>query len=167
MATVVEPTVREDTVEGALAILDADYHHIFGPDMARWSKGVRGELIEMSRTCQASTYEAQPLHPRRASAGRRRRHRTQLGYRGSRIAPGAVTVLLAPVWTDASGPMERVFIAQCMNAEGQRLKLPSGGSRHLATLMQGVFPAADWNQAQSWRADTNQLTSWRQRQAAS
>ncbi len=165
MATVAQPLVHADDVENALATLDADYRLIYGPDMAVWSKGVRGELIELARARRTMDREAHPLHPRKRSAGRRRRHRTQLGYRINRIVPGAVTVLLTPVWTDTHGPFERVFIVTARNAEGTHLKLPRGGSRQIAALVQGAYPAADWNRAQTWRAATNQLTGWGNRNA--
>lgn len=103
-----------------------------------------------------------PVHPRRASAGRRRRHRTQLAYRVARIVPGAATILLTPVWSDAKGPMEQVFLARALSPDGQPLRLPQGGSRDIAALMQSAFPRADWQRAQTWHADTNQLTAWGQ-----
>lgn len=166
MATAVAH-VRADDVEAALIQLDADYCTVYGPNLGDWPRGVRGEFFERQRSRRTVDREWNPVHPRRASAARRRRHFKQLAYRVHRIAPGAVTVLLAPVWTDATGEAHRVFIAQCMDGDGRRLKLPAGGSRNLADLMQGVFPAVDWNQAQTWRADSNRLTTWSERRAAS
>jgi hypothetical protein len=165
MSTAIEAR-HENDVEQALIQLDADYSLIYGPNLNTWSRGVRGEFLEQLRSRRTMDRETHPLHPRRASAARRRRHRAQLAYRVHQIAPGAVSVLLAPVWTDATGENRRTYLAQCFDADGARLKLPRGGSRHLAALMQGAFPAADWNHAQSWRADTNQLADWQQRQAA-
>lgn len=165
MATALEPRHADD-VEQALIQLDRDFAAVYGPDMGTWSKGVRGELLEMQRARRTVDREAHPLHPKKASAARRRRHGKQLAWRVREIAPGAVTVLLTPVWTDAHGPMERVFVVTARNADGQHLKLPRGGSRRLASLMQGTYPAADWNQTQSWRADGNQLVSWTARRAA-
>jgi hypothetical protein len=107
-----------------------------------------------------------PVRPRKASASRRRRHQTQLPFKLNRYAPGAVTILLTPVWTDALGPSERVFLATARNAGGDAIKLPAGGSRDIAALVQGAFPAADWNRPQTWRADTNQVTGWQQRRVA-
>lgn len=165
MATAVEAR-HEDDVEQALVQLDADYSSIYGPDMSVWSKGVRGELLEQLRTRRTVDREAQPLHPRKASASRRRRHTKQLPFRIHAVAADAVTVLLAPVWLDATGPGHRVYIAQCLNGDGRRLKLPRGGSQQLAALMQGAFPEADWDQPQTWHANGNRLTTWQQRQAA-
>lgn len=102
-----------------------------------------------------------PVRPRRASASRRRRHVTQLAYRVHQIIPGAERVLLTPVWTDAKGPMERVFVVTARNADGQHLKLPRGGSRQLASLMQGAYPTADWDRPQTWHGDSNQLVTWK------
>jgi hypothetical protein len=166
MATALEPRPAADDVEQALVQLDADYSLIYGPDLSHWSRGVRGEFFERQRARRAMDRETHPLRPRRASASRRRRHQRQLAWRIHQIAPGAVTVLLAPVWTDGTGESRRHFLAQCFDGGGTKLRLPVGGSRHLADLMQGAFPAADWNRAQTWRADTNQLTGWQQKRAA-
>lgn len=165
MSTALEPRHADD-VEQALIQLDADYSLIYGPDLTAWSKGVRGEFFELQRSRRTMDHEAHPLHPRKASASRRRRYAKQLPWRINAIAPGAVTVLLAPVWSDATGPSHRVYLAQCMDATGSRLKLPRGGSRQLAALMQGAFPGADWNRPQSWRADSNQLTGWQKKRVA-
>lgn len=165
MATVIEPRPA-DEVEEALIQLDRDFAAVYGPDMGHWARGVRGELLEMQRARRTADREAHPLHPRKASASRRRRHCKQLPWRVREVAPSAVTVLLTPVWTDAHGPMERVFVVTARNADGQHIKLPRGGSRRLASLMQGTFPAADWNQPNTWRADSNQLVGWQARRAA-
>lgn len=162
MATAVSP-LHADDVEAALIQLDADYRTVYGPDMATWSSGVRGELLEQSRARRAMDRETHPLHPKKASASRRRRHGRQLPYRVGQIAPGAATVLLTPVWTDVHGPSERVYVVTARSATGkQHLKLPRGGSRRLAALMQGAFPGADWNRPQTWHADSNRLTTWGQ-----
>ncbi|MCX4697056.1 hypothetical protein [Streptomyces sp. NBC_01373] len=160
MATVIEPR-RGDDVEQALIQLDADFATIYGPDMSAWSKGVRGELMEMQRARRTTGSETRTQHARRASASRRRRHLKQLAYRVHAIVPGAVTVLLTPVWTDCAGPFERRVVITARNADGQHLKLPRGGTARLAALMQGAFPAADWNRPQTWRADSNQVTAWK------
>ncbi|MGW1160427.1 hypothetical protein ACWD48_19845 [Streptomyces sp. NPDC002519] len=115
----------------------------------------------------ALVHEFPPVRPRKASASRRRRHLTQLPYRLHQIVPGAATILLNPVWSDAKGPTERTFVALCRDADGQQLQLPRGASRTIAALIQGAYPTANWDHTQTWRADTNQLTTWRQRQAAS
>ena len=107
-----------------------------------------------------------PVRPRKASASRRRRHHTQLPYRLHRIVPDAATILLTPVWSDAKGPMERVFVIVCRDTDGQQIRLPRGASRDIAALIQGAFPSADWDRTQTWRADNNELTTWRQRRAA-
>lgn len=165
MATALEPRHGDD-VEQALIQLDRDFAAVYGPDMGTWSKGVRGELLEMQRARRTIDREAHPLHPHKASASRRRRHVKQLPYRIREIAPGAATVLLTPVWVDAHGPAERVFVVVARDADGGQLKLPRGGSRRLASLMQAAHPAADWNQTQTWRAAGNQLVSWTARRAA-
>ena len=166
MATVAERPPTVDDVEETLIQLDRDYCTVYGPNLADWSKGVRGEFLEQLRTRRTMDRETHPLHPRRSSAGRRRRHRTQLAWRIHQIAPDAVTVLLTPVWTDAHGPMERVFVVTARATDGRHLKLPRGGSRQIAALVQGAYPAADWNQPQTWHADGNQLTTWQQRRTA-
>ncbi|MFE5368108.1 hypothetical protein [Streptomyces mirabilis] len=167
MVTALAPRPLADDVEQTLIQLDADYSTIYGPNLAEWPRGVRGEFFELQRSRRTMDRETHPLHPRRAAASRRRRHSKQLGWRVHGIAPGAVTVLLTPVWTDVHGPMERVFVVTARSADGQHLKLPRGGSRQIASLVQGVFPAADWNQPQTWHADGNRLTTWQQRRVAS
>lgn len=161
MATVTEPRSHADEVEQALIQLDRDFAAIYGPNMNAWSRGVRGELLEMQRARRTADREAHPLHPRKASAGRRRRHLKQLPYRVHAVAPGAVTVLITSCWSDATGHTHRVLLAQCLDADGQRIRLPRGGSQRLAALLQGAFPGADWDRPQSWRADTNQLVDRR------
>lgn len=100
-----------------------------------------------------------PTRPCKSSAGRRRRHVKQLTYRIHQIVPAAHTVLLTPVWTDAHGDPEVVFMALVRDGSGRALKLRSGSSRQLAALVQGAFPTADWSRSQTWRADINGLVS--------
>ena len=164
MSTALAPRHADD-VEQALVQLDADFAAVYGPDMGAWSKGVRGELLEMQRARRTVDREAHPVHPRRASAGRRRRNGKRLPWRVHSIAPGAVTVLLNPYWSDTHGPSQRVYVVTARDANGNRIKLPRGGSRQLASLMQGAFPAADWNRVQTWHADGNRLTGWQGRQS--
>lgn len=166
MATVTEPQ-RVNDIEAALIDLDQAYRLVYGPNLNTWSKGVRGEFLDRQQSRRTMDHETHPLHPRKASAGRRRRHLKQLPFRIHQIAPDAVTVLLAPVWLDNTGEARRVFTARCLTVDGNQVQLPRGGSRRLADLMQGAFPDADWNQPLTWRADSNRLTTWRQRQAAS
>jgi len=164
MATVLEPHTHADdvgAVEAALIALDADFAAVYGPDMGHWSRGVLGEFLEIQRSRRTADQTARPSRPRKASAARRRRHRNQLGYRVHEIAPGAVTVLVTPVWTDRNGPFEARFVVTARTSDGQHLKLPRGGSRRLVALLQGVFPAADWHQPQTWHADSSQLTAWK------
>lgn len=151
-----------NAIEADLITLDCAYVTVYGPNLNNWSRGVRGEFLEILRARRTMDRETHPVRPKRCSASRRRRHRTQLAYRIRLIAPGAVTVLLTPVWTDTHGPMERVYVVTARTADGTALKLPVGGSRHLAALMQGAFPRADWNTPQTWHADLNRLTTWGQ-----
>ena len=81
MATALEPQHAEN-VEQALIRLDTDYRTVYGPDLGTWSRGVRGEFLNLSRSRRTMDHEAHPLHPRKASAGRRRR-------RPARSAPPA------------------------------------------------------------------------------
>jgi len=106
----------------------------------------------------ATVVEALPVRPRKASASRRRRHQTQLAHRINCIAPGAVTVLVTPLWTDPTGVAERHFVARALNSDGKFLKFEAGGSRQITALLQGAWPQANWSHPQSWRADTNTLT---------
>ncbi|MGW2861860.1 hypothetical protein [Streptomyces sp. NPDC001205] len=99
-----------------------------------------------------------PTRPCKSSAGRRRRHVKQLAYRIHQIVPAAHTVLLTPVSTDLHGGPEVVFMALVRDVRGQALKLPSGGSRRLAALVQGAYPSVDWSRSQTWRADATTLT---------
>lgn len=155
-------TALADRTEIALADVDSDYQRINGSDMTRWSRGVRGEYLDLLAGCtkRAAFSEHLPMRPRKASAGRRRRHLAQLTWRIQQIAPGAVTVLLTPVWTDTTGEMLRVYVVTARTRDGVRLKLPQGGSRRIAALIQGAHPEAAWDQAQTWRAATGRLTVW-------
>lgn len=103
-----------------------------------------------------------PVHPRKASASRRRRHHAQLPFRLHQYAPDAATILLMPIWTDALGEPHCSFVARALTLAGEQVRLPAGGSRDIAALVQGAFPAADWNQPQTWHAATNELTTWHQ-----
>lgn len=102
--------------------------------------------------------EALPLRPRKASASRRRRHQTQLAHRIRRIAPGAATVLVTPIWTDATGTGVRHFVARALTADGHILKFQAGGSRQITALLQGAYPGANWSHPQCWTAASNTLT---------
>ncbi|GAB2718493.1 hypothetical protein [Streptomyces bullii] len=106
----------------------------------------------------APVLEALPSRPRKASASRRRRHQHQLPWRLHQIAPGATTILVTPIWTDATGTTERTYLARALDARGQVIKFAAGGSRRIASLLQGAYPCADWNRPQTWHAETNTLT---------
>ncbi|MWA08836.1 hypothetical protein [Streptomyces sp. BA2] len=160
MTTVISTLTDADGVEESLVALDADYTAVYGPELRTWSRGVRGEYFSTCITRRSRQSEAVPLRPRRSSAGRRRRHCKQLPYRIDQIAPGAVTVLATPVWTDTSGEMTQTFVVRASNADGDMVRLPQGGCRRLAALLQGAFPAADWERTQTWHADTGRLTTW-------
>jgi len=108
-----------------------------------------------------ATAELLPVHPRRASAARRRRHRQQLPYRIHQIAPGAATILVTPIWTDGHSDGVRHYLARALDGHGRILKFPAGGSQRIAGLPQGAHPAADWNRPQTWHAATNTLTTRR------
>ena len=114
----------------------------------------------------ALVHEFLPVRPRKASAARRRRHLTQLPYRLDQIIPGVTKVLLTPVWSDAKGPTERIFVVLARDTDGEQIQLPRGASRDIAALIQGAYPAANWDQTQTWHADTNELTTWQQRRAS-
>ncbi|MET9517484.1 hypothetical protein [Streptomyces sp. NPDC002994] len=155
-------TELADRTETALADLDTDYRRLYGADLTHWSRGVRGEYLDLLAGCtkRAKFSEHLPVRPRKASAGRRRRHRTQLGWRLNQIAPTAETVLLTPVWTDATGTVERVYVVTARDGSGRSLKLPQGGSRRITALVQGAHPEADWARPQTWRTSTARLTVW-------
>lgn len=106
----------------------------------------------------AAVMEALPVRPYKASASRRRRHHTQLPYRLHQIAPEAATILVTPIWTDATGATERTYLARALDPAGRIIKFRHGGSRRIAALLQGVYPTADWNRPQTWTAATNTLT---------
>jgi hypothetical protein len=167
MATAVAPRPLADDVEQALITLDADFATIYGPDMGHWSRGVLGEFLETQRSRRTADREVHPLHPRRASASRRRRHTKQLPWRIGQIAPGAVTILITPLWTDTTGTSTRHVVARALTADGRVIKFQAGGSRQIATLLQGAHPAANWDHPQTWRADTNTLVDRVTRKAAS
>lgn len=158
MATAVQSRSHGDTVEDALIALDRCFTAIYGPDMAAWSKGVRGELIEMQRARRAADCEVNPVRPRKASAGRRRRHMRQLPWRLRQIAPGAVTILLTPIWTDGSGDSTRHYLARALDTDGRIIKFAAGGSARIASLLQAVYPGANWDHPLTWTAADNTLT---------
>ncbi|MGW8679566.1 hypothetical protein ACWGNN_00605 [Streptomyces sp. NPDC055817] len=111
----------------------------------------------------ATVSEFLPVRPRKASAATRRRRVMRLAYEVHQIVPDAATVLLTPVWTDMHGSTERVYVVTARSADSkQHLRIPAGGSRTLAALMQGAYPGADWDRPQTWHADTNRLTTWGQ-----
>lgn len=155
-------TELADRTEIALADLDTDYRRLYGADLARWSRGVRGEYLDLLAGCtkRAKFSEHLPVRPRKASASRRRRHLTQLAWRVRQIAPGAETVFLTRTWTDATGVADCTYVANVRDGRGNQLRLPAGGSRRIAALMQGAHPDADWGRAQTWRASTGRLTVW-------
>lgn len=148
-------------VDDVLVTLDRDYLTVYGSDLSTWSRGVRGEYLDLSAASSKRRMyrEHLPQHPRKSSAGTRRHHRKYLPWRISQLVPGAAMVLLTPVWTDTSGDMELVFIAHVRDRAGQSMKLPAGGSQRLAALMQGAF-TADWSRCQTWRADRNALREY-------
>lgn len=162
MATAINTVTDADGIEETLIALDADYTAVYGPELRTWSRGVRGEFFSQCLTQRTRQSEAVPLHPRRSSAGRRRRHCKQLPFRIAQIAPGAVAVLATPVWTDTSGEMTQTFVIRASTVEGAMIRLPRGGSRRLAALLQGAFPAVDWERTHTWHADTGRLTTWGQ-----
>ena len=102
--------------------------------------------------------ESLPVRPRKASASRRRRHQARLVHRIHQIAPGAATILVTPLWTDASGRGERHFLARALTADGRILKFQQGGSRQITALLQGAYPGANWDHPQTWTAASNTLT---------
>ncbi|KOU59904.1 hypothetical protein ADK57_32050 [Streptomyces sp. MMG1533] len=106
----------------------------------------------------ATVVEALPLHPRKASASRRRRHQAKLAHRIHQIAPGAATVLVTPLWTDPSGTGHRSFVARALTADGRFLKFEAGGSRQITALLQGAYPGVNWDHPQTWTAASNTLT---------
>ena len=157
MATVVEPR-RADCIEAALIELDQNFTAVFGPDMTTCPRGVRGELLEMQRSRRAPEMEVRPVRPRRASASRRRRHERQLPYRLHQIAPHAATILVTAIWMDGTGTGVRHYLARALSADGRIIKFAAGGSQRIASLLQGAYPGANWDHAQTWTAATNTLT---------
>jgi hypothetical protein len=109
----------------------------------------------------ATVVESLPVRPRKASASRRRRHIQQLPYRLHLIAPGAATILVTPIWTDGRGDGVRHYLARALDRRGRIVKFAAGGSQRIASLLQGAYPAADWNRPQTWHAATNTLTTRR------
>lgn len=165
MATVIEPR-REDAVEQALKDLDAAFLAVYGPDMATWSRGVRGEYLETLKGRRLGDREASSLYPRKSSAARRRRHARQLPWRLHQIAPGAATILITPIWMDGSGSSVRHYLARALDGNGQILKFAAGGSQRIACLLQAVYPGSNWDHPQTWTAATNTLTDRISRKAA-
>lgn len=157
MATVIEHR-REDEVEQILVSLEHDFAAVYGPDMSTWSRAVRGELLEMQKARRTACCDTQPLHPRKASAARRRRHARQLPWRLHEIAPGAATILVTPIWMDGTGAGIRHYLARALDADGRIIKFPAGGSQRIASLLQAVYPGANWDHPLTWSAAGNTLT---------
>ena len=157
MATVIEAR-RADDVEEALKDVDAAFLALYGPDMATWSRGVRGEYLETLKGRRIGDREARPLYPRKSSASRRRRHAQQLGWRISQIAPSAATILITPIWMDGSGSSVRHYLARALDADGQIIKFVAGGSQRIASLLQAVYPGANWDHPLTWNSAANTLT---------
>jgi hypothetical protein len=166
MATVTEPRRREDDIEEVLIRLDRDFTAIHGPDMTVWPRGVRGELLEMQQARRTADCEQMPVHPRKASASRRRRHQRQLPWRLHQIAPNAATILVTPIWMDGTGRSVRHYLARALDADGRIIKFAAGGSQRIASLLQAVYPDANWDQPLTWRAADNSLTGRLNRRAA-
>jgi hypothetical protein len=166
MATVTAPRRPEDDVEEVLIRLDRDYAAIHGPDMTVWPSGVRGELLEMQRARRTADDEQLPVHPRKASASRRRRHLRQLPWRLHQIAPDAVTILVTPIWMDGTGRGVRHYLARALDADGRIIKFAAGGSQRIASLLQSVYPQVNWDQPLTWRAADNTLTGRISKRAA-
>lgn len=156
MATAVEHR-REDDVVQALKDLDAAFLALYGPDITTWSRGVRGEYLETLKSHRTIDREAQSVHPRRASAARRRRHARQLPWRLHQIAPGAVTILVTPIWMDGTGSSVRHYLARALDGDGRVIKFVPGGSQRIASLLQAVYPGANWDHPLTWTAATNTL----------
>jgi hypothetical protein len=115
----------------------------------------------------ATVIEALPLHPRKASASRRRRHQARLQHRLNEIVPGAATILITPLWTDATGKGVRHFLARALTGDGQVLRFQAGGSRQITELLQGAYPVANWDHPQTWTAATGRLVDRISRAVAS
>lgn len=150
---------RADAVEDALVAVDLDYLTVYGPDMRSWSKGVRGEYLEVGAARRRVDHECHPAHPKKASAGRRRRHVKQLPWRIHQLLPDAKVVLVTPV-LGADGN-DRLVVTVARDAWGERLPVTADVRRQVVAWLQGAFPDADWTQAQTWRADTNEVVAWR------
>ncbi|MFE4867642.1 hypothetical protein [Streptomyces sp. NPDC056682] len=154
----IQPISRVEKVEQALVAVDRDYLTVYGPDMTAWSKGVRGEYLEVAASRRRVVRESHPAHPRKSSAGRRRRHQKQLAWRIGRLVPDARIVLVTPV-LGADGD-DRLVVTVARDAWGERILLRTDARRQIVHWLQGAFPEADWTQAQTWRADTNEVTPW-------
>jgi hypothetical protein len=105
----------------------------------------------------STVIEALPLHPRKASASRRRRHQARLQHRLDQIVPGAATILITPLWTDGTGHSERHFLARALTGDGKALKFEAGGSRQITALMQGAYPSVNWDHPQTWDVANGRL----------
>jgi hypothetical protein len=99
-----------------------------------------------------------PVHPHKASAGKRRQRRTRLAFDLHRIVPGAVSILVTPVQQGDAGALEQVFMTVIYGPDGARIKPPAESTPRIVALLQAAFPA-DWSVCQSWRADTGRLTA--------
>ena len=78
--------------------------------------------------------------------------------RGSSIAPSAATILITPIWMDGSGSSVRHYLARALDADGQIIKFVAGGSQRIASLLQAVYPGANWDHPLTWNSAANTLT---------
>lgn len=160
----VEALTREESedLEGVLVALDGEYQKLYGPDIFTWpqdaSRLYRSTSVRV-REHSRVLREHRPERPHYPSKSRMHRHHRQLTYRVRQLAPGAVSVVLTPIWTGTTDDLHIVFTALVRDAAGLQVKLPRGGSQRLAELLQGAFKA-DWRRCQVWHADGNRLDRW-------
>jgi hypothetical protein len=69
------------------------------------------------------------------------------------LIPGARTIRVTPVWTDASGSPRMEFVMLASTSAGQAIEPPRGATAAVAALLRAASPRADWARSHTWTSD--------------
>jgi hypothetical protein len=105
--------------------------------------------------------EFAPVHPRKASASRRRRYLKQLPFHLHQIVPGAATVLVTSVTWEDGDRAELVYHLVVRDFFGTQMPVLRDDTLDIVALLQKAFPSANWARPQTWHWRGNRLSVWR------
>lgn len=148
------PQLLADREQAVLVDFDTAYYPTGDP--TDWST-LEQEAFEARVRALHLVRETLPVRPRKASAHKRRQRHARLAYEISLLAPGAVTVLVTPVWMTGMADGERTYMAVARDTGGEQIRRSPGAGLRITALLQAVWPCADWDRPQTWHADTNRL----------